>query len=341
MLGIGRASEYAGWWNTGLKSVSFSSTSKLTPTIRRVNSYSFATRDTNSGQFGISNISPAGSINLASLTGYTGYNYKRSTNVYQFYPNSATWTGYGNGTYSTVRQQFTNAAGLNGATFDVNLQVSGTSLSVGNYLGSSYTLPGAVSTYYDKWMTVVVSTAETSSVFTSWAGGTVTDLAVRVAVYNTQTGALISKQDQATASFQMPGNWATDYGTTLTVAQSYTANSYFYYCYGIGTSSDTNNPTTPIGGVWFCWGTMFDPLSATDTSWRTAAPNSQIGQAIPFLQSQFTGYNTTGSPANTAYNTSPAGISLYSQSINEDWYSSPGSTNLAQMYSNTILIGNN
>ena len=340
MLGIGRASEYAGWWNTGLKSVAFSSTSKLTPTIRRVNSYSFATRDTNSGQFGIFGISPAGSLNLASLTGYTGYNYKRSVNVVHFYPNTSTWTGYGNGQYSTVRQQFTNSAGTSSNNFDIQLQVSGTSLIVNGY-NYSYTLPAAVSTYYNKWMSVVVSTAETSSVFTSWTGGTVTDMALRIAVYNTLTGALIGKQDQAVNSSQMPGDWATQYGTTLTVAQSFAANSYYYYCYGIGLDTDATTATTPIGGLWFAWGTMFDPLSATDTSWRTAAPNSQIGQAIPFLQSQFTGYNTTGTPANTAYNNSPAGISLYSQSANTDWYSNPGSTNLAQMYSNTILIGNN
>ena len=340
MLGLGRASEYAGWWNTGLKSVSFSSTSKLTPTIRRVNSYSYATRDTNSGQFGISGISPAGSLNLASLTGYTGYNYKRSTQVVQFYPNSATWSGYGNGTYSTVRQQFTNSAGTTKQQFDINLQVTGTSLAVNAY-NYAYTLPAAVSTYYNKWMTVVVSTAETESVFTSWSAGTITDMGLRIAVYNTQTGALIGKQDSLVSSTNMPGNWATDYGTTLSVAQSFAANSYYYFCYGIGLDTDATTATTPIGGVWFAWGTMFDPLSATDTSWRTAAPNSQIGQAIPFLQSQFTGYNTTGSPANAAYNNSPAGISLYSQSANTDWLSNPGSTNLAQMYSNTILIGNN
>jgi hypothetical protein len=340
MLGIARASEYAGWWTAKLSQVAFSSTSTLTPTIRRVNSYSYATRDANSGQFGISGISPTGSLNLASLTGYTGYNQLRSVNVAHFYPNSSTWTGYGNGTYSTVRQQFTNSAGTTANQFDINLQVSGTNLIINGY-NNAYQLPSAVSTYYNKWMTVVVATAETSSVFTSWSGPTVTDMALRIAVYNTLTGALIGKSDAAVSSSQMPGNWATQYGTTLSVAQSFAANSYYYFCYGIGADTDTNNPLTPIGGLWFCWGTMFDPLSATDTSWRTAAPANQIGNAIPFLQSQFTGYNTTGSPASAAYNNSPAGISLYSQSANTNWYSSPGSTNLAQMYSNTILIGNN
>jgi hypothetical protein len=190
-------------------------------------------------------------------------------------------------------------------------------------------------------MTVVVSTAETESVFTSWSAGTITDMGLRIAVYNTLTGALIGKSDSLVSSTNMPGNWATDYGTTLTVAQSFAANSYYYFCYGIGTDTDVNNPVTPIGGLWFAWGTMFDPLSATNTSWRTAAPASQIGNAIPFLQSQFTGYNTSGSPATQAYNNSPAGVSLYSQTANTDWYSNPGSTNLPQMYSDTILVRNN
>ena len=343
MLGIGRASEYAGWWTAKLSQVAFSSTSTVTNTIRRPTSYSWATRDVNSGTFGISGISPTGSLNLSSLTGYTGYNYKRSTQVVQWYPNSSTWTGYGNGTYSTCRQQFTNAAGTTKNQFDIALQVTGPSLAVQAYQ-NSYTLPDAVSSYYDKWMTVVVSTAETESVFTSWSAGTITDMGLRIAVYNSLTGALIGKQDSLVSSTNMPGNWATDYGTTLSVAQSYAANSYFYFCYGIGADSAATTATTPVGGLWFCWGTMFDPLSATDTSWRTAAPASQIGNAIPFLQSQFTGYNppTTPGPYQSYYNTSPASISLYSQATNIDWISSPvTTTNANQMYSSTILVRNN
>jgi hypothetical protein len=261
----------------------------------------------------------------------------------QFYPKSATWTGYGNGTYSTCRQQFTNAAGTTKQQFDIALQVTGTSLAVQGY-GVSYTLPAAVSTYYDAWMTVVISTAETESVFTSWSGGTITDMGLRIAVYNTQTGAFIGKLDQAVSSSNMPGNWATEYGTTLTVAQSFAANSYYYFCYGIGTQTDVNNAVTPVGGLWFCWGTMFDPLSATNTSWRTAAPASQIGNAIPFLQSQFTGFNPPAVPGAfaTYFNTSPANVSLYSQSTNTDWQSSPITTaNANEMYSDTILIRNN
>jgi len=343
MLGIGRASEYAGWWNQGLKSVAFSSTSTVSQTIRRPTSYSFATRDTNSGSFGISGISPAGSLNLSGLTGYTGYNQLRSTQVVQWYPNSATWTGYGNGTYSTCRQQFTNAAGTTKNQFDIALQVTSTSLAVQAYSGS-YTLPGLSSSYYDAWMTVVVSTAETESVFTSWSAGTITDMGLRIAVYNSLTGALIGKSDSLVSSTNMPGNWATDYGTTLTVAQSFVANSYYYTCYGIGTDSAATTATTPVGGLWFAWGTMFDPLSATDTSWRTAAPASQIGNAIPFLQSQFTGYNPPASPGafQPYFNTSPANVSLYSQSTNTNWISTPNTTtNANQMYSNTILVRNN
>jgi hypothetical protein len=169
-------------------------------------------------------------------------------------------------------------------------------------------------------------------------------MGLRIAVYNSQTGAFIGKQDSLVSSTNMPGNWATDYGTTLTVAQSFVANSYYYFCYGAGTQTDTNNPVTPVGGLWFAWGTMFDPLSATDTSWRTAAPASQIGQAIPFLQSQFTGYNPPAVPGpfQSYYNTSPASISLYTQATNIDWLSSPITTaNANEMYSNTILIRNN
>jgi hypothetical protein len=349
MLGLGRASEYAGWWNQGLKSLAFTSTSTLTPTIRRVGGFSWAARDSNSGTFGTNGLGygsiAAGSINLSGLTGYTGYNTYRSTNVVSFYPNSSTWTGYGNAIYLNVGQQFTNASG--GST-NITLQVNinGTTMTIQGYSGQTLTLPNTVSTYYDQWMTMVQSTAETSTVFTSWAGGTGSGIATRIAAYNTLTGALIAKSDAWQPSNIWLGNWATDYGTTLTVGQGVGGNNNYYnQTGGAGSDSDTNNPLTPVGGYFYAWGTMFDPLSSTDTSWRTAAPNSQIGEAIPFIQSQYAGgYTPPGTPGpyQSYFNVNPSGLSLYSQPANYVWQSNPSLTsNANQMYSNTILIGNN
>lgn len=345
MLGIGRASEYAGWWNTSLKSVAFSSTSKLTPTIQRPTGYSFATYPTGGATWGASEVrnSPsgtAGTINLTGLTGYTGYNYLRSTNVVHFYPNTATWTLGSNNNYSTVRQQWTNSSSVTAGQQDISVGVDSSSNMTASFLNQVLTI-GTLTSRLDKWVTIACATAETSSVFTSWTGGSSggsNTLAVRVTAWDTLTGTFLAKADSwadpTTGGSQMPGNWATQYGTTITVQQTYTANTLVQYSYNYSTAQ------TPIGGIWIAWGTMFDPLSSTDTSWRTAAPNSQIGQAVALYQTQFTGYTT--STTTNAYNVNAVATSLYTQSDNIDWYGNFANTTIRNnMYSTSILVRNN
>lgn len=347
-LGAARTAQYSSFWNTGIKKISFSSTSAMTKFIERPTGYSYATRDVNGGTFRNGFLSPSATIDISGVTGYTGYNYLRSTRFQTFYCDGTTWAGFPAGSQaSTIRFALVNTD-LDTMFSDLYVGQSGGQFSVGASFVSGSTqsnginLPTA-SNYYNTWLTAVCSTAETSTVYTSWTGGTAgggETVAMRLALYDTVTGVLISKTD----SWEPTGetariNWATKFGSTLTVAQTGSANTATLEAFGTGFNTDTGNPLTRYGCIWQSYGTMFDPLQeTTNTSWLTNAPSRQIGQGQPLFQSQFTEY----APVSTVnYNKSPSGVSLYSQADRRDWDSTPsGNATTADMYSSTIKIRN-
>jgi hypothetical protein len=339
MLGLGRASELAGWWNSSIKSVDFTSSSTFTPVMQRANQYSFATYPTGGPTWGSSDVASftaAGTINISGLTGYTGYNQYRCAMFAHFYPNTTGWSGLGdNSQYSTIRQQWTNNFGATQNQQDLSVGVASSNL-VASYLNQSLTV-GTLTSRLDKWVTIAVSTAETSSIYTNWAGGSsagANTLAIRITAWDTLTGAFISKSDAwISPAGLLPGDWSTNYVSPITVQQSFANNTLTQYNF-----SGYSTAATPIGGYWYAWGTTFDPVSETNTSFLTPAPSSQIGQAVAFYQTQFTGYTT--STTTNAYNINPS-TSLYTQASNIDWYGNFGNTTVRDaQYSNTILVRN-
>lgn len=345
MLGAARASQYAGWWATELTSVAFNSGSTVSRVIERSTGYSYATRDVNSGSFN-TNFDPDGTIDLTGLTSFTGYNYYRNTRVATYYLDSATWSAGSPG--STVRFKLTNTdvetliydlkAGLNGTQLRLtgNWQVQG-----GTIIDATLDIPSA-STYYDRFITVVVSASETSGSFSSWAGGTGTagQAALRIAAYDTLSGTLIQKTDNFAGSAALwdKQNFATKFGSTITLSGADTANTGQILGFGTGFDTDVGAGLTRYGCYWWSFGTMFDPLQATDTSWLTNAPNRQIGDAKAMVQSQFTNFDNQNP---FYYNKSPAGVSAYSQATNLDWQSEPkNQAATAGLYSSTIKIRN-
>jgi len=345
-LGAARTAQLSNFWSTGLKQISFSSTSAVTDVIERPTGYSWATRDANSGQFNNAFLSPSASIDISPITGYSTYNYLRSTQVATFYCDGTTWSGWPtpNSNFSVLRTTFVNTDVLN-VSNEISVGLFSGLFSVnGNFVSGSAQAQGLAlsnpSTYYNRFLSVVLSTAETSSVFASWAGSTGTGVAMRLALYDTQTGVLIAKADKWNNNTTDLGriDWATKFGTTLAVNQTFTANTAFVAGFGVGADTDTGNPLTRYGCYWLCFGTMFDPLQETNTSWLTNAPARQIGNAQVMIQSQFTEYDDQNPQY---YNKSPAGVSLYSQTDRRDWVSSlQNNASAADMYSATIKIRN-
>lgn len=339
MLGTARASEYAGWWSTGLQSVAFSSTSTLGTEIYQTPTYSWLLNNTNQSIDGVS----TGTIDLTGITGLTGYNNLRSARVTHFYCPSSVWTSASAGAVVVVsgtdlnnsgnQYPFQTQLGLDTAGAIKNLRFNCLFLSFNGQV--NFTLPGAHTQYLDTWLTVVAASAETSSVFTSWAGGTQgsNTQACRVAVYNTLTGALIGKTDEWRNSTTASPTWPTLSTITNPLPLESGANWYVNYQSYTNTGYETR-----IGGSWAGLGTTFDPLTETNTSWRTALPTETIGNAQSWLNIQFSRYQDAGNVFPKFYGNA-SGQDLYSESSNRVIkYSTTDQAAFDVGYSNTIII---
>ena len=85
-------------------------------------------------------------------------------------------------------------------------------------------------------------------------------------------------------------------------------------------------------------GTTFDPLTETNTSWRTAMPTETIGNAQSWINVQFSRYQDAGNVFPKFYGNA-SGQDLYSESSNR--VIKYGTTDQAAFdvgYSNTIII---
>jgi hypothetical protein len=317
MLGLGRASEYAGWWNQQLK-VAFTSTSTLGTSIYQTPTYSWLGNSTTGSIDGVN----TGSIDLTGLTGFTGYNNLRSVRVTHMYFPSSVWTSAAAGVILFVpiadlvnagtQYPYQIQVSLDTAGAVKNFRMQGIFLSFGG--SNAATLPGAHTQYLDTWITVVQATAETSTAFTNWAGGTAgtNTQATRMAVYNTRTGALIVKNDVWRNSTTSSPAWPTL--STITNPLPLETGVAWYMNYAIETDPGYD---TRIAGDWISFGTMFDPESQTNTSWRTALPPELIGNAQSWMNVQFSRYSNVGG---TVFSGTASNQDLYSQAANNQIY---------------------
>jgi len=341
MLGAARASQYAGWWNTELQSVAFSSTSTLSTEIYQTPTYSWLLNNTDRNTDGVS----TGEIDLTGLTGFAGFNNLRSARILNVYFPSSVWNSAAAQTVVVVTaQDLQNAATSTQYPFQiqVSLETAGAIKQIRfgcPFLSFSSqgnaTLPGTHTQYTDTWLTVVAVTAETSSVFTSWAGGAqgTNTQATRVAVYNTATGALIVKSDAWRNSTTSSPAWPTLSTITNPLPMEGGANWWVDWTAYNATGYDTR-----IAGSWMALGTTFDPLSETNTSWRTALPTETIGNAQSWINVQFSSYQDAGNVFPKFYGNA-SGQDLYSESSNRviKW----GTVDQAAFdvgYSDTIII---
>jgi hypothetical protein len=282
-------------------------------------------------------------IDITGLTGFTGYNNSNMTLVQHCYlPWSGKTGAFTNGQLRVDLKQSgatkTNSFDLsqNGGTGKLNVNANYDSQNININTPDSYTA------YNNRWLTVVLSTSNTASNFTSWSssGGT-GNVYARVALYDTQAGTLIVKQDQRLTD----PSW--DLSTLPANLTFNPSNSDSIQIFGYPGGTFANDYDYRIQNTWISLGTMFDPLTTTDTTWLTSNPNKQIGNAVSWFNSQFNNYtyrtstNTTGEQGvskiantdlfvNNVTNTDL--INIYFQSANANVF-------LTQ-YSNTVVLMN-
>ena len=339
MLGMGRAGEYAGWWNTGIKSIAFNGSSSMVPLIQQspefsLNTISYGLNEVQTQTVGATVVT-GGAWNITGLTGFTGYNDYSMTSVFSVYlpwasgiTNQSEWALW--------NQQIHNS----GSNYDnaVNISIVSGSLRL-SVDGQTKTLSGSYTNYTNKWITIVNSRAPTSASFANWTGGSSSggNPAVRLAVYNTQTGAVIVIFDYfGTAPGLNP-----PLSSLPSSLQPYDGVTDPSMAFSIGGQTGLDQIT---GAWWITIGQMFDPTTTTDLSWLTSNPSAVISNAKAWSNLQFANYANLGLDitSDVRYYILDNGQSLWSQPNSyAAWVQTSTNANWTSIYSNTNIIRNN
>jgi hypothetical protein len=348
MLGAARASEYAGWWSAGNISATANLTSvssinyarKITPTYSYLMEINSAETPVgyNTTLFGTS----TQYIDITGLTGFTGYNNLNGTVVQHFY---LPWSGKtGAATNGQLRFDIKQSGSLRSTVINTGQNGGSGKLDVSvDYSGGGMTLdtPDSFTTYNDRWLTVVFSTSNTASNFSSWSSSSGSgNVYARIALYDTQAGTLIAKRDQRLGE---PG-WDL---STLPANLTFNPDVDSIQIFGYPGGTFANDNDYRIQNIWLTLGTMFDPLTTTDTTWLTSNPNKQIGNAVAWFNSQFNDYtyrydfDTTGQQGVTKIANTDLFVNNVANAnlINARFDSANANIFLTQ-YSNTVVLMN-
>jgi hypothetical protein len=330
-LGMARASEYAGWWSGGPLIIQIDSTSTISQEVYQTPVFSFNDPGDNNGPdyvglnvFIAPDFGNAAVANLSSYTSSTGFNDYATTVFSTIRPNLA--SGITNNTDVTRYELKQVNNGNSKFPIYIGLAVMSTgSLGFNGRFDSSFVLPGAYTDWNDNWLTVVWSTAESSSSFTSWGttATTSTTYAQRRCIYNTETGELLLKVDRAIAKtsfdFELAGSWITASGNTMSFSDNASTGDYNFriICNSGGFYGANAQPMVETNH-WISYGTGFDPLAvkATDSTWLTTRPNAQIGNARAWMNMQFVGYDSQYVSPRYLYSVKTSGMDLMSQASN-------------------------
>jgi hypothetical protein len=331
MLGIGRASQYAGWWG-GPPRVIFYAESALSYTNRQTPSYSLLC-DTENLPY---NTVASGEIDLTGYSSLTGFNNGKLTTINTFRPQ---WPDPIVSTTDFVGVNFFNELKQGGTTYFLNPTVGLTNpgnsvVYIQSPTAQQFITGLTPSVINNRWLTLVTSVSNSQSDYVNWTGtGTATSY-VRVCLFDAETGELLYRGDQ-------PANTSLPTVSSMpdTIPTSQTGdNNLFSGGFGSGTS-ETTFYRFRFSNHWFCAGTMFDPLGSAataDTSWRTTRPSAVIGTAVAWLNIQTAEFEYIVSPEN--YYVTASGMDLYSQAddrvVKDSGY---GGSQWTTAYSDTIV----
>lgn len=297
MLGLGRASQYAGWWSGGAINISIPVATTVSQAAYQTPVFSWKTGSGFSPQTtgGWNQPGEVGSaVDVSGYDSLTGFNNLRCTFAITF---QLPWSsGLADGFYgqaiitlgvpSSSSYQFAIQGRLNNSG-KLSFPAGSTNGSGGPGQNGS-DLPGVYTDYTNTWLTVIYCQAETSAAYTNWSGTGSGDVFCRTAVYNTETGALIKKTDEQQSSGTFPNITSLITGSSGSI----TLDSTTSYFLNFTSQADDDTPRV-LAQNWLSLGTMWDPetAKATDTTWLTTRPNNTIGTGKAWLNWQWTEYD--------------------------------------------------
>ena len=267
-LGIARNAQTAGW-GVGPARAEITGAGVMAYTMYDTPTFSFLRNTSSRG-----GSTEPGSFNATGLGSISGYNTARFTVLANFY---LPWAGgLSDSFYGAPCQGEFKIGGAGPGFFNIITNIVGGALSINGGLGwsgsngyNSVALPGAYTAWTNTWLTAVLCSSETPSSYTSWAGSGSGSSYGRVAVYNTLTGAFIAKVDTVYSYTTPP--WSS-WPSSVNAAAS--GNDYLVL------SSTGNNGQQLRNNQQSVWlGSMWDPLTVTDTTWLTPRPTATLGNS--------------------------------------------------------------
>ena len=295
MLGVALNAQRAGWGEQPFL-VNITTDSVVSQALYQTPSFSWLNNEDYPPSVNNFNRWEYGTIDTAGYADLAGYNNNRWTFAITFRLNMPSGLTTNQGV--KIDTKFTGSDGgftsnwawVHGYNSPVRLQINAP------FSGGIEMPATGYDAYHDQWLTVVSTSSDTSASYTNWTGTGFGDYYQRTAVYDTETGALISKYDtRDDRNMGIPTNLATWMSSAGNVINTERGNGTSYSISGL---TDTQaNCDIRITNYWVSIGTMFDPLTETDTSWLTTRPSETIGNAQAWFNGVFTEAGNTASYA--------------------------------------------
>lgn len=317
MLGIASHAQRAGWGTVALREISFASSSAMTKTLYA----SAQTPQINNFGKNINTPNQGNTYNVANLTSQSGYNTLRYQQIVTFYlewPAGLSQGGYGGITALEISTN--DGQGTLYANFELIVTASGQFGIGGGYDNfQTVVLPGAYTNWTNRWLTFVVTGAETASVYTNWTGTGTGANYNRMALYDSETAVLLNKTDwRDTARRASLASLGTVYD-----GSSYGSQYVSWASFGSGTP-EAGFRTFRLASAWWTLGQMFDPLSATDLSWLTAYPSQTIAGIQPWYNLTFDNFDSTSGDSTYGFFLGNNGARYSAANgMNANWTSDP------------------
>lgn len=261
MLGLGLASEYAGWW-TGRVPVLRDSVTVTSSIPQRFmvspRYYANMTGSTNNTWASPMFLAASGATLSLDMTGAVNQP-KRSVSAITFkigtnWMTTAPTTGYYNGIllYDVMNNNGTDNYYSVGIVKNNNTYLLSPSTQ---FQGISLT-PTQLDSYRNRWLTLICATSDSTSTFANWTGtGTNTyNWASRMVLYDVENNTVLRTSDQyayaAVGTVDLTQTWTLGYLTS-----SYYLNHFVFY----------DNPSlyyrydSNVASTWYAIGETFDP----------------------------------------------------------------------------------
>lgn len=314
MLGLGRASQYAGWWSSGVAPavVTMNSVSTLNYKLTQSPAFSIlgSKDDDTLPSF---ELEPTGLSDLALLPVYNdNKGWTIATTFYLDWDVSQVNSG-GNRVYGFFHQvKFVQGASYPSTDFNAincfaqissgNLYLTSRMESQASGIFRNFTaLPGSWELYNQRWMTLIYSSSNTPASFSNYTGGSVGAYNTRSCLYDTQTGVNLQTLDLSfSASFPGMTDWTYQSGSPPELPANLSASDGFQTTSSAPAAGSTPYQKNRIGMMWGTFGSAFDPAVLPNTGILTNRPPKVLGNSTACYNIPFADY-VAGSGADPYY----------------------------------------